>query len=73
MEKKAKILVVDDEPEFIADLQASLESWEPQYRPEITRLPAEERKSSFNETELGFSEEKARQEAKRCLRCDLEE
>jgi len=27
---------------------------------------------SFKETELGFSEEKARQEAKRCLRCDLE-
>jgi len=49
------------------------ESWEPQYRPEISRLPAEERKGSFMETELGFSEEKAKLEAKRCLRCDLEE
>ncbi|MFC1925005.1 FAD-dependent oxidoreductase, partial [Chloroflexota bacterium] len=49
------------------------ESWEPQYRPEISRLPAEERKGSFEETELGFSEEKAKLEAKRCLRCDLEE
>ena len=49
------------------------ESWEPQYRPEINRLPAEERRGSFKETELGFSEERARQEAKRCLRCDLEE
>ncbi len=48
------------------------ETWEPQFRPEIPRLPAEERKHSFKETELGFSEEKARQEAKRCLRCDLE-
>jgi NADH-quinone oxidoreductase subunit F len=48
------------------------ETWEPQFRPEIPRLPAEERKRSFKETELGFSEEKARQEAKRCLRCDLE-
>jgi len=49
------------------------ESWEPQYRPEISRLPAEERKGSFKETELGFAEEKAKLEAKRCLRCDLEE
>ena len=49
------------------------ESWEPQYRPEIVRIPAEERKGSFKETELGFSEDKARQEARRCLRCDLEE
>ena len=48
------------------------ETWEPQFRPEIPQLPVEERKRSFEETELGFSEEKARQEAKRCLRCDLE-
>ena len=48
------------------------ETWEPQFRPEIPLLPAEERKGSFKETELGFSEEKARQEARRCLRCDLE-
>ena len=49
-----------------------VETWEPQFRPEITRLPIEERIRSFGEAELGFSEEKARQEAKRCLRCDLE-
>jgi NADH-quinone oxidoreductase subunit F len=48
------------------------ESWEPQFRPETPRLPLEERKVSFKEIELSFSEEKARQEAKRCLRCDLE-
>jgi hypothetical protein len=48
------------------------ESWEPQFRPEIPRLPTQERKGSFKEIELSFSEEKARQEAKRCLRCDLE-
>jgi len=49
------------------------ETWEPQFRPEIPFLPAKERKGSFKETELGFSEEKAKQEAKRCLRCDLEQ
>ncbi|MDY7019470.1 MAG: FAD-dependent oxidoreductase [Chloroflexota bacterium] len=48
------------------------ETWEPQFRPEISYLPLHERKISFKEIELGFSEEKARQEAKRCLRCDLE-
>jgi len=48
------------------------ESWEPQFRPETPHIPLEERKGSFEEIELSFSEEKARQEAKRCLRCDLE-
>jgi len=48
------------------------ETWEPQFRPEILRLPIEERIRSFQEAELGLSEDKARQEAKRCLRCDLE-
>ena len=48
------------------------ESWEPQFRPQITLLPAKERRGSFKETELAFSEEDARREAKRCLRCDLE-
>ena len=48
------------------------ESWEPQFRPETPHLPLQERKRSFKEIELSFSEEKARQEAKRCLRCDLE-
>ena len=51
---------------------AEEESWEPQFRPETPRLPLQERKGSFKEIELSFSEEKARQEAKRCLRCDLE-
>ncbi len=48
------------------------ETWEPQFRPETPHLPLRERKGSFKEIELSFSEEKAKQEAKRCLRCDLE-
>jgi NADH-quinone oxidoreductase subunit F len=48
------------------------ETWEPQFRPETPHLPLQERKGSFKEIELSFPEEKARQEAKRCLRCDLE-
>jgi NADH-quinone oxidoreductase subunit F len=48
------------------------ETWEPQFRPETPHLPLQERKGTFKEIELSFSEEKAKQEAKRCLRCDLE-
>jgi len=48
------------------------ETWEAQPRLEVPVLPVPERKAGFTEVELGFSEEKARQEAKRCLRCDLE-
>jgi NADH-quinone oxidoreductase subunit F len=48
------------------------ETWEPQFRPETPHIALRERKGSFKEIELAFSEEKAKQEAKRCLRCDLE-
>lgn len=48
------------------------ETWEPRYRPEMLTLPREERRDSFNEIDLGFSENGAREEARRCLRCDLE-
>lgn len=48
------------------------EEWEAQPRLEVPTIPPEERKTNFKEIELGFSEERAGQEAKRCLRCDLE-
>ena len=48
------------------------ESWETQHRLEVPKLPAEERKGCFEEIERSFSEDKAKLEAKRCLRCDLE-
>jgi NADPH-dependent glutamate synthase beta subunit-like oxidoreductase len=48
------------------------ESWEVQPRIAPPTLPARKRTASFDEVELAFSEKKARQEAKRCLRCDLE-
>jgi NADH-quinone oxidoreductase subunit F len=52
--------------------QETEETWEAQPRMAVPTLPAEQRKMSFAEVELSFSEERARQEAKRCLRCDLE-
>jgi NADH-quinone oxidoreductase subunit F len=70
----SRVEIYDLKPSTIEEVisKEEEETWEPQFRPEMTRLPIEERKRSFKETELGFSDEKARQEAKRCLRCDLE-
>jgi NADH-quinone oxidoreductase subunit F len=70
----SRVEIYDLKPSMIEEVKSKEEeeTWEPQFRPEMSRLPIEERKRSFKETELGFSEEKAMQEAKRCLRCDLE-
>jgi NADH-quinone oxidoreductase subunit F len=70
----SRVEIYDLKPSVIEEVKSKEEeeTWEPQFRPEMSRLPIEERKRSFKETELGFSEEKAMQEAKRCLRCDLE-
>ncbi len=43
------------------------------YRPELKLLPAEERIKSYAKVLLGFDEKCAKDETKRCLRCDLEE
>ncbi|HAP31525.1 MAG TPA: hydrogenase, partial [Firmicutes bacterium] len=54
------------------DSETDEETWQPQFRPKVTHLPAVERVKNFRETEMGFSEEDARHETRRCLRCDLE-
>ena len=41
-------------------------------RPHVPELPVAERQGNFREVELGYDEQTAREEAKRCLRCDLE-
>jgi len=70
----SRVEIYDLKPSVIEEAisREEEESWEPQFRPEIPVLPLKERKGSFKEIELSFSEQKARQEAKRCLRCDLE-
>jgi NADH-quinone oxidoreductase subunit F len=55
-----------------AAVQEIEETWDIQPRLAVRTLPVPERRASFAEIELGFSEEVAIQEAKRCLRCDLE-
>jgi hypothetical protein len=41
-------------------------------RPHGPELEIGNRAGSFKEVELGYDEHKAREEARRCLRCDLE-
>jgi NADH-quinone oxidoreductase subunit F len=48
------------------------ETWEEKPRTKVTTLPLPERRTSFTEIEIGFSEDIAQREAKRCLRCDQE-
>ncbi|MFC1991786.1 NADH-quinone oxidoreductase subunit NuoF [Chloroflexota bacterium] len=43
------------------------------YRPSPQMLPLDERLKSYAQVALGFDEEKAVEECRRCLRCDLEE
>ena len=70
----SRVEMYDLKTEVIVEATTKIEeeTWEAQPRLEVPTLPAEERKGSFEEIELSFSEEKAIQEAKRCLRCDLE-
>ena len=42
------------------------------HRPATPRLDVNQRSKGFAEVEIGFDEETAMEEAKRCLRCDLE-
>ncbi|MDH5695765.1 MAG: NADH-quinone oxidoreductase subunit NuoF [Dehalococcoidia bacterium] len=55
--------------EAVAPLGEAGEEW----RVEVPTLPVAERLKDFSQVELGLSEEIAIKEAKRCLRCDLEE
>ena len=43
------------------------------YRPPMNMLSLDERCKGFVQAVLGFGEEQATEETKRCLRCDLEE
>ena len=43
------------------------------YRPSMKTLPLDERLKGYTQVVLGFDEEGAIEETKRCLRCDLEE
>jgi NADH-quinone oxidoreductase subunit F len=76
-----KYLRGDQTPVEMIDARAELgpeskaveleEAPEERARERMPVLSAEERRCTFKEIECGFAEERARDEAKRCLRCDL--
>jgi hypothetical protein len=41
-------------------------------RPKMKHLSVSQRRKNFKEVEIGLTEEMAVQEARRCLRCDLQ-
>jgi len=49
-----------------------LEEAEEKKRPKMPVLAASKRTGGFDEVELGYTKRKAKEEAKRCLRCDKE-
>jgi NADH-quinone oxidoreductase subunit F len=57
-------------PRMLIDLVEITEEMETYVRPEMPAIDIEERRKSFKEAELGFEEEVAVCESKRCLRCD---
>ncbi|MQY73560.1 MAG: NAD(P)-binding protein, partial [Dehalococcoidia bacterium] len=71
----SKVQMYDLKTKIVGELakQEIEESWEEQPRVSTPTLPVPKRKASFDEVELVLSVKKAGQEAKRCLRCDLEE
>jgi len=70
----SRVEMYDLRAEAIGEVVSGVEeeTWEAQPRQEMPKLATHGRKYGFTEIELGFSEERSRQEAKRCLRCDLE-
>jgi len=54
-----------------SEIEADIEGLKPEKRKEVATLSVGERKGNFKEVVLGFSEEKAIAEAKRCLNCGV--
>ncbi|GMU22743.1 MAG: hypothetical protein AMXMBFR13_28280 [Phycisphaerae bacterium] len=66
-----------EKPRFVTDYREveqvqKLEDYASAHRPASPKLAVADREQNFKEVELGFDEQAAREEAKRCLRCDLE-
>ena len=67
----SRVVIRDEKlpPEQEAQTEVA-EEMEARPRVEIPVLPPEQRLGGFTEVEIGYSEQEARQEALRCLRCD---
>jgi NADH-quinone oxidoreductase subunit F len=74
-EDTTPVLFVDEKEELPAEtVEEELKDVEEEkLRVKMPTAPPEDRVHDFREIELGFTEEKACEEARRCLRCDLED
>ncbi len=74
MNDESRIVFIDEREELpVQAMEEELQDVEEEkLRVKMPTAPPEDRIHDFREIELGFTEEKAREEAKRCLRCDLE-
>jgi NADH-quinone oxidoreductase subunit F len=72
---KGRLKIVDEKSSMQVNDRLALaeETLEEKSRIGVELEEAQERAKDFREVEKGFTEENARQEAMRCLRCDLEE
>jgi NADH-quinone oxidoreductase subunit F len=59
-------------PETRVEIPRAVETPEEKERVRMPTLPLKRRLNGFEEVNLGYSTEMAIEEAKRCLRCDLE-
>ena len=59
-------------PYHFPELTYNMEEYVNARRPKMPELEPAERRRTFDEVELGLSEQAAREECRRCLRCDLE-
>jgi NADH-quinone oxidoreductase subunit F len=57
---------------YVEPMELTEEEIQKAKRVKMPRLPLNARKKNFKEVELGLTEEKAVNEARRCLRCELE-
>ena len=69
---KLGILVLGQTPRPDIEQQFNLDDYASAERPHAPELQLTARCGSWGEVELGLSEAMAQEEAKRCLRCDLE-
>jgi NADH-quinone oxidoreductase subunit F len=73
--EKGRVEIVDEKTPIRVDAGLALDEEAAEERPRIRvrHENPQERAADFREVESGFTEEEARREAMRCLRCDLEE
>ena len=73
--KTGRVRILDEKTSLREDIRLALEDETTEEKPRVETImeKPKDRVADFREVELGFTEEQARHEATRCLRCDLED